>query len=150
MSGGPSSSSVGGTSPEPSFSYDAATARRSTRSFIGSPLWPFTQSQVTSRSSTSSMNGSHRSRLATGSFFEFFQPRASQPLYQPSRKQFTTYVESLTMCTGPSIVCTARYAARISMRWFVVAGSYPDAQAPPGTAQAQPPGPGFPRHAPSV
>ena len=36
------------------------------------------------------------------------------------------------------------------MRWFVVAGSGPAANAPSGIAQAQPPGPGFPKHAPSV
>src|SRR5438105_9548461 len=36
------------------------------------------------------------------------------------------------------------------MRWFVVCCSAPLAYAPPGTAHAHPPGPGFPRHAPSV
>ena len=36
------------------------------------------------------------------------------------------------------------------MRWLVVCPSHPEANAPPGTAQAQPPGPGFPLHAPSV
>ena len=36
------------------------------------------------------------------------------------------------------------------MRWLVVWASAPDPKAPPGTAQAQPPGPGFPLHAPSV
>ena len=36
------------------------------------------------------------------------------------------------------------------MRWFVELASAPRAHAPPGTAHAQPPGPGFPLHAPSV
>jgi pyruvate dehydrogenase E1 component len=36
------------------------------------------------------------------------------------------------------------------MRWFVVWGDAPEAKAPPGTAHAQPPGPGFPEQAPSV
>ena len=36
------------------------------------------------------MNGSHRSRLATGFFAVFIQPRCSQPSHQRSRKQFTT------------------------------------------------------------
>ena len=44
----------------------------------------------------------------------------------------------------------ASSAALISMRWFVDLASKPDAQAPSGIAQAQPPGPGFPRQAPSV
>src|SRR5690242_15964214 len=36
------------------------------------------------------------------------------------------------------------------MRWFVLGFSAPVAHAPPGSAHAQPPGPGFPLHAPSV
>src|SRR5688572_2781560 len=36
------------------------------------------------------------------------------------------------------------------MRWLVVCASAPDANAPPGTAHAHPPGPGFPLQAPSV
>src|SRR4051794_33166025 len=38
----------------------------------------------------------------------------------------------------------------ISMRWFVVRGSAPLSKRPPTSAHAQPPGPGFPLHAPSV
>jgi hypothetical protein len=38
----------------------------------------------------------------------------------------------------------------ISIRWLVVRAAAPVAQAAPGTAQAHPPGPGFPEHAPSV
>jgi hypothetical protein len=45
---------------------------------------------------------------------------------------------------------TASNAAVISIRWFVVRASAPDANAPSGTAQAHPPGPGFPLQAPSV
>src|SRR5579875_2377344 len=36
------------------------------------------------------------------------------------------------------------------MRWLVVWSAAPDCQAPPGMAQAHPPGPGLPRQAPSV
>ena len=36
------------------------------------------------------------------------------------------------------------------MRWFVVCASAPEANGPSGTAQAHPPGPGFPLQAPSV
>ena len=44
----------------------------------------------------------------------------------------------------------ASKAAVISMRWLVVWASAPEAKRPPGTAQAHPPGPGFPEQAPSV
>src|SRR5687767_1946000 len=36
------------------------------------------------------------------------------------------------------------------MRWLVLTASTPEAHRPPGTAHAQPPGPGFPTQAPSV
>ena len=36
------------------------------------------------------------------------------------------------------------------MRWLVVCPSAPLANGPSGTTQAHPPGPGFPRHEPSV
>ena len=67
---------VGPRSPvRPVCVSDASTARRSTRSFIGSPLWPFTHRNVTSpRATTSSTSGSHRSRLATGLRWLFVQP----------------------------------------------------------------------------
>ena len=41
-------------------------------------------------------------------------------------------------------------AVVISMRWFVVDGSAPEANGPCSTAHAQPPRPGFPGQAPSV
>src|ERR1700690_1484585 len=40
--------------------------------------------------------------------------------------------------------------ATISIRWLGERGSAPMAKGPSGTAQAQPPGPGFPRQDPSV
>ena len=43
-----------------------------------------------SRACTLATSGSHRSRLATGLRWLFFQSRASQPSYQRSRKQLTT------------------------------------------------------------
>ena len=36
------------------------------------------------------------------------------------------------------------------MRWFVVADAGPQAKRPSGDTHAQPPGPGFPLHAPSL
>jgi hypothetical protein len=62
----------------------------------------------------------------------------------------TTYVESLTTSTGPGRALTASSTAVTSIRWLVEWGSAPDAHAPPGTAHAHPPGPGFPEQAPSV
>jgi hypothetical protein len=61
--------------------------------------------------------------LATGFLALLSHPRFRHPTYHESRKQFTTYVESLTITSGPSLARTASYAAVISMRWFVVAGS---------------------------
>jgi hypothetical protein len=102
------------------------------------------------RSRTAVIRGSHRSWFATGFFALFTQPRASQPRHQPSRKQFTTYVESLTTTSGPSRLVTAERAAWISIRWLVVDGSAPVPCRPSCVAHAQPPGPGLPEHAPSV
>ena len=89
-SAGPSSS--GTPWPDrPCWVAAASTASRSTRSFMGSPAWPFTQRKVTSpRSATSSTNGSHRSRLATGLRWELTHPFLIQPSHQRSRKQLTT------------------------------------------------------------
>ena len=104
----------------------ASTASRSTRSLLASSAWPFTHRNVTSpRARTASISGSHRSRLATGFFALLSQPRASQPSHHRSRKQFTTYVESLTISSGPSRARTASRAAWISMRWLVVRDSAP-------------------------
>ena len=97
------------------------------------------------------MSGSHRSRLATGLRALVVQPRSSQPCHQRSRKQFTTYVESLTTSSGPSFARTASSAAWISIRWLVRGGrSWPEAYVVSSSAQAQPPGPGLPEQAPSV
>src|ERR1700735_4055710 len=54
----------------------AWVASSSTLSFQRSPEWPLTQRQLTAASDAraSSRSGSHRSRLATGLFCEFFQP----------------------------------------------------------------------------
>ena len=88
--------------------------------------------------------------MATGFRAEVSQPRASQPSHHRSRKQFTTYVESLTTSSGPTRAVTASRAARISIRWFVLARSAPESYVVLSTAQAQPPGPGLPEQAPSV
>ena len=126
-------------------------ASRSAASFRRWPECPFTQTNSTSpRALTSSMNGSHRSRFLTGSFFEFFQSFLSHPFHHSCRKQLTTYVESLCTRNGPSKACTAALAAVSSIRWLVVWASNPDDHSPSSTTNAQPPGPGLPRHAPSV
>ena len=96
------------------------------------------------------MSGSHRSRLATGFLALLSHPLASQPSHHRSRKQFTTYVESLTTSIGLSKLRTASRAALTSMRWLVERASDPLANGPSRTAQAHPPGPGFPTQAPSV
>ena len=136
----------------PACFWAASTASRSTRSFIRSSLWPFTQVNRTRWGSDryASISGSHRSRLATGFFALLSQPRASQPSHHRSRKQFTTYVESLTTSSGPSMLRNASRAALTSIRWLVERASGPLAKGPSRTAQAHPPGPGFPRQAPSV
>ena len=70
--------------------FEAATANMSTRSFIGSPEWPFTHRNTGSRASTNSISGCQRSTLATGSFLAFLQPLAFHRTHHLSRKQFTT------------------------------------------------------------
>ena len=125
---------------------------RSTRSFIRSPEWPFTHWKVTGRSGSkaSGSSSSHRSRLATGLPWALRQPRRFQPTHHRLRKQFTTYVESLITCSGPGTAWRARVTAVTSIRWLVVWASPPLSESPPSTAHAHPPGPGFPRHEPSV
>ena len=88
--------------------------------------------------------------MATGFLAEVVQPRSIQPCHQRSRKQLTTYVESLTTSSGPSLARTASRAARISIRWLVLGSSCPEAYVVSSSAQAQPPGPGLPEQAPSV
>ena len=82
-SGGPSRPGL--RSPESSRpSVMACTASRSATSFQRSPEWPFTQVKRTSlRWRTASMNGSQRSRLATGLRCELCQPRP-QPALPPA------------------------------------------------------------------
>ena len=92
----------------------------------GIPECPLTQRKVTGTSgeSATARSGSHRSRFATGLRCEFFQSRLSQPSHHRSRKQLTTYVESLTtwIPAGRSGVRARRASstAVISIRWFVV------------------------------
>ncbi len=105
---------------------------------------------------TSSSSGLQRSWLATGAPLALRQPRRSHPCHHRSLKQFTTYVESLAISiASPLSRCflwelSASSTARISIRWFVVCASAPLSQVPSAVAHAHPPGPGFPRQAPSV
>ena len=134
----------------------ASTASRSTRSFIGRREWPLTQRKGSpGRPRYSSISGSHRSRLATGWFWEFFQPRASQPRHQLSRKQLHDVGRvrhHLDRARFGTEVRSASSTAWISMRWLVVWAAPPEPHRSPSgaTAHAHPPGPGFPEQAPSV
>ena len=91
-SAGPRSSRAARRPMRPAWVRAASTASRSTRSFIGSSLWPLTQRKrhPVGSARTASISGSHRSRLATGFLALFIQPRASQPSHHRSRKQLTT------------------------------------------------------------
>ena len=91
-------------------------------SFIGSPECPFTQRKrsLPGAALYASTSGSQRSRFATGFFWLFNHPRAIQPCHHLSRKQLTTYVESLTTTRGPEKNVTASTTAVSSIRWFVV------------------------------
>src|ERR1700722_15305898 len=92
----PSSSPWPSSSPPPSTRpplsprpRSAATvANSSTRSFQRSPECPLTHCHETGAAgagwSASAMSGSHRSRLATGFFWEFSQLRRCQPCHQRS------------------------------------------------------------------
>ena len=63
--------------------------------------------------------------MATGFLAEVSQPRFIHASHQRSRKQFTTYVESLTTSSGPGSARTASSTALISIRWLVVWASDP-------------------------
>ena len=121
---------------------------------MGSPLWPFTHRKVTSPrlAHVGSMNGSHRSRLATGLRWLFFQPRVSQFSHQP----FAEAVDDVGR-----VAHDLERAVRggdapprgglISMRWLVVCASAPAGprrRRPPPTPSR--PGRGSRRQAPSV
>ena len=146
----------GGTpTPErPCWVVAASTASRSTRSFIGSPQWPFTQRKVTSpRWRTSSTNGSHRSRLATGLRLRVDPAPLQPPLPPPVAEA----VDDVGRVAHDLERAVARGSAPPRARpgspcaGWSCAASAPLANGPPSaTAQAQPPGPGFPLHAPSV
>ena len=96
----------------------------------------------------------HRSTFLTGFLAAVFQPltfHARIHLVIPSR----TYVLSVYSATWDerSSASNAAIAAIISMRLLVVSGAPPDISRsfPRQRKMApQPPGPGFPRHAPSV
>jgi|SRR3954451_9881540 hypothetical protein len=105
---------------------------------------------MSSRSAAAATRGRQRSRFITGFFADVSQPLPSHFSHQRSRKQFTTYVESLTTSSGAGSVVTASRTAWTSIRWLVVAVAPPEAYVVVSTAHAQPPGPGFPEHAPSV
>ena len=154
-SGGPSSSSRGGASPEsPSLAPRAPPppAGRPGRS-SGRRCGPSPSRSVTSprARATSSMNGSHRSRLATGFFWRVL-PAPREPALPPAVAEAVHDVgrvaddlERAVDRLGPP-----RSAAVISMRWLVVVGLGPTRtprRAPPTPSR---PGPGFPLHAPSV
>src|SRR4051812_17142197 len=98
--------------------FEAATAIASTRSFIGSPEWPFTHWNFGDRATTSSIKGCQRSTLTTGFLLALRQPLACQRTHHLSRKQLTTYVESDTIVNAPSSERSASRTALISIRWL--------------------------------
>jgi hypothetical protein len=57
---------------------------------MGSPEWPFTHFIVSRPDWKCGTSGSQMSRLATGSFWLFFQPDAIHFTYHLSRQQLTT------------------------------------------------------------
>ena len=64
---------------------------------------------------------------------------------------FTQPYQSLRISSRPSSLVSASSTAFSSIRWLVVCASAPLSNGPEGaTAQAHPPGPGFPEQAPSV
>ena len=134
----------------------AAVASSSTRSFQRSPECPLTHRHVTrgSEATASSIRGSHRSRLATG-FFLRVQPIPPLPALPPAILEAVHDVRRIAhhfdlrdrLCRPVA----QRLECRHDLHALVGGGRVRAAGVgPPGTAQAQPPGPGFPRHAPSV
>jgi len=129
-------------------------ASASARSLPGSPACPFTHTQLTSCGRIASVSRRHRSSFLTGFLAAVFQPLRCQPwihLVIP----FSTYV--LSVCrltvTGRVSASSAWMAAVSSIRLFVVSGSKPYISfSLPWQliTTPQPPGPGFPLHAPSV
>src|SRR6185437_7761561 len=99
----------------------AAVARRSARSFIGSPEWPRTQCHSTSCLALASSSRRHKSMLATGSPLALRQLRRTQPVCQRVMP-FFTYSLSVWSATrhGRFSASSAAAAAVSSIRLFVV------------------------------
>src|SRR5579864_9762725 len=136
------------------FASAAAQARASTRSFSGWPLWPFTQCHSTRCGAAAATSSCHSSAFLTGFLSDVRQPLRCQLWIQrviPSR----TYWLSVLSRTAHGRFNASRplMAAISSIRLLVVSGSPPDSSrslCPMRSNTPQPPGPGLPRHAPSV
>lgn len=89
--------------------------------------------------------------LLTGFRFAVRHPRACHP-GNHSVRALMEYSLSACMSIGTSgrTADSASKIARSSIRLFVVCGALPAAQFSASAAHAHPPGPGFPRHDPSV
>jgi hypothetical protein len=135
--------------------FAAAYSERVATFVVGLPACPRTHVHRTSCFPTSARSSSQRSWLSTGSPSTLRHPRHCQPSSQSSLKARTTYCESPSTDTrqlsfrhrSPSI------AARNSIRLLVVCLSLPknSLSVPLYTRiAAQPPGPGFPQHDPSM
>ena len=129
-------------------------ASSSARSLPGSPLCPLTQRQVISCGAIASTRCCHRSRFFTGCLPAVRHPLRCQPgshLVIPS-STYRLSVYSVTVA-GRFSASSAEITAVSSMRLFVVSGSLPCSSRtalPYRSTAPQPPGPGFPLHAPSV
>ena len=129
-------------------------ASASARSLPGSPACPFTHTQLTSCGRIASVSLRHRSSFLTGFLAAVFQPLRCQPwihLVIPSSR----YLLSVCRLTvlGRCSASSAWMAAISSIRLFVVSGSTPYSSFSlpcQRITTPQPPGPGFPLHAPSV
>src|ERR1017187_4236280 len=129
-------------------------ARTSQRSWSRSDPWPRTQCHFVSCWSATDANSSHKSRFAMAF------PRL---LHQPKLRQRTRYIvipcckyrESVITVTLHASVraLSPLMAATSSIRLFVVCGSTPRRMRscfPYRRMHAHPPGPGLPKHDPSV
>lgn len=139
----------------PAASCAPLTASWSARSFSGWPACPFTQNHCTSWGFTASSSRRHRSAFFTGCFADVCHPLLFH-LGSHCMIPFRTYVESVYIATtdGRVRLSNATIGAINSMRLLVVTpGSAPYSSfscLPYLSTAPQPPGPGFPLHAPSV
>ncbi len=126
----------------------------STRSFMSMPAWPLTQCQCIVFVDARASNCCHRSWFLTGCFVAVRQLFFFQ-FFSHDCMPFFTYWLSVWISNSlwRAAAVNARITAINSMRLFVVLRSPPLRSAvflPSVATKPQPPGPGLPRHEPSV